>query len=170
MQNNKGFTLVEVLIATVVLAIGLIGLWTLQLTAITSNTRSYIDTAALFNGSEHVEIWMNHGYSNMDLTDTGAMNGTNQDNNKDGVDDDGGNFGLNDFPGCGTINPSLVPGCTDGPADHTLPPGPDGTVVHWNVAINYPLPFTKTIRVHILRPMAGSVPITIEYIKKRKGV
>lgn len=173
LKNENGFTLVETLVATVVLGIGLVGLWTMQIAAVDSNSKSYFDTNAIFDGTEQIEVWMSRLYSHMDLTDTDG-NGTNQDTNMDGVDDTitggetgtfNGNFGLNNFPGCNQINPTLVPGCTSQAADHTQT-APDGTVIYWNVADDYPVLYTKTIRIHMLRPMAGNNPITFEYIKE----
>ncbi len=173
--NEKGFTLIEVLVATVVLSIGLLGLWSMQIAATNSNSRSYFDTTAIFDGTEQIEIWMGRLYNHMDLVDT-DNDGTNRDNNGDGLDDNVNcgpganqncNYGLNDVPGCNQINPTLLPGCTDTPntADKTIT-APDGTLIYWNVAIDYPVEYTKTIRIHMLRPMAGNNPITFEYIKE----
>ena len=163
METNRGFTLIEVLVAMVVLGVGLLGMWKMQIGAVQGNSKSYFDTRAMFDGTNEIEIWMGRKYNHLDLTDSNN-NGTNQDANWDGVDDNGGNYGLNDFPGCNQVPASLLPGCTNQPADHTLTE-PDGTVIYWNVAIDYPVEYTKTVRVHIIRPMAGNTPISLEYIK-----
>ncbi|HID69338.1 MAG TPA: prepilin-type N-terminal cleavage/methylation domain-containing protein [Desulfobacterales bacterium] len=173
LRNENAFTLIETLMATVVLGIGIVGLWAMQITAVDSNSKSYFDTTAIFDGTEQIEIWMGRKYKHSDLVDTDG-NGTNQDSNWDGLDDVqiggenpllSGNYGLNNYPGCSQVNQTLVPGCTDQAADHTLT-APDGTIIYWNVAMDYPVEYTKTIRIHMIRPMAGNNPITFEYIKE----
>ncbi len=185
LMNERGFTLIETMVASVVLGIGLVGLWTMQIASIDSNSKSYVDATAIFDGTEQVEIWMGRLYSHMDLTDTNG-NGTNRDNDFNGIDDTqiasvapnnyrvnnwvennlaSANYGLNDYPGCSQVNQSLVPGCTDQAADHTLTTT-DGTVIYWNVAIDYPVEYTKTTRIHMLRPLEGFNPITFDYIKE----
>lgn len=172
MKNTNGFTLIEVLVAIVVLGLGIGALWIMQVGAIDANTKSNFDTVALFQGSEQLESWIISTYDHMDLRDTDG-DGTGQDSDGNGVDDAGNQFGLDDYPGCRQVSASLLPGCNGGnqTADGTATLGEGDITIFWNVAMDYPVEYTKTIRVHILRPSgirqkAGNAPMIIEYVKE----
>lgn len=64
LQNKKGFTLIEVLIATLVLAIGLLSLATLAGTVIRGNSFSNKMTTATTLAQEKLEDIQRQGYSN----------------------------------------------------------------------------------------------------------
>ncbi len=165
-QNNNGMTLIEVLVAIVVLGIGVIGVMTMTSRATLDNTRSSILSNQVGEASEQIETFAGVPYDHFDLNDDDG-DGTGQDANNDGTDDNFGDFGLNDFPGCNTVlqNRGNVWGCTPGAADGTATRG-DYTI-HWNVAINYPINLTKTIRFFVFHPNKPNQPVILEYIKSQ---
>ena len=161
--SNNGFTLIEVICAIAILTVGILSLYSLQISSINTNSSANTITAASTWASDRVEILINRPYSCNpfstnchDLDDTNG-NGTGQDTNFDGRDDVGPdfNFGLND--------------ATTATADHSVT-SPDGRyTILWNVAVDTPLPNTKTIRVIVTssdRGVIKSVPLT--YIKSDK--
>jgi type IV pilus assembly protein PilV len=58
-KRNEGFTLIEVMIALVILAVGLLGLTALQLTAIKSNAFSSEMTWATMRAQQQAEVLKN---------------------------------------------------------------------------------------------------------------
>ena len=67
-KRGEGFTLIEVMIALVILAVGLLGLTALQLTAIKSNAFSSEMTYATMLAQQHAEVLKNRAYTDGDLT------------------------------------------------------------------------------------------------------
>ncbi len=178
-HNNQGFTLIEVLVAIVVLTIGILSLYSMQVSAINTNTTASNMTTGSNWASNTIETLLNNPYDN--LKDVNG-DGTNQDTNNDGIDESGGNsinytggvidnaggnFGLNDgliYNAAGLligVNPAL--------ADHRAT-SPDGRyTILWNVAVDTPVPHSKTIRVIVTsqdRGVTKTVPMT--YIKADK--
>lgn len=160
MKNSNGFSLIEVMVAIVILSIGILSLFAMQTTAIQTNgTASSISIASSWV-TDRIEILVNRPYdcvSNLpgchDLDDDDG-DGTNKDANLDGIDDSGGNFGLDDV--------------TAASADGRFT-SPDGRYqLFWNVAVDVPVPDSKTIRVIAVtqdRNTARTVPMT--YIKAK---
>ena len=145
-KNQSGFTLVELLIALVIFAVGILGVATMQITAIQGNSKGRQISEASNDGADRFEGFMSLSYDAADLLDTDG-DGTDQDlldgesnTVPDGIDDDGGNYGLDDL-----ANPD---GADDRDGDGT-------NDIFWNVATNYPLVNTKTIKVFIDPPGAG---------------
>lgn len=66
-EKNGGFTLLEVMIALVVLAVGLLGLAALQLVSVKSNAFSSEMTYATMIAQQHAEILKNLPYTDADL-------------------------------------------------------------------------------------------------------
>ena len=128
--KEEGYTLVEILVAITVLAIGLMAVATMQVTAIKTNTIASGMSQGLSLAQAKMEELMNLPYITLISADDG--DGTNQDANGDGVDDDGGNFGLDD---------------TGDGADGSSPPLDGNYRVFWNVAVNVPVTNSSTIRV-----------------------
>ena len=132
-KSQNGFTLIEALVAMVVLTIGILSIYSMQIFAINSNSKASHVTIASNWAAERVEQITSTPYD--DLLDIDG-DGTNQDANAPaGLDDDGGNFGLDD----------LTQATADGQAVST-----EGDyTVFWNVAVDVPVAGTKTIRIYI---------------------
>ena len=62
-QENKGFTLIEALIAMFVLAIGILGLYTMQITAIKGNSSANNMTRSAVSANDTVEQLMGLSYN-----------------------------------------------------------------------------------------------------------
>lgn len=67
-RKNEGFTLLEVMIALVILSVGLLGLAALQLVAVKSNAFSSEMTYATMLAQQHAEILKSRAYTDADLT------------------------------------------------------------------------------------------------------
>ena len=139
-QSQQGFTILEIMIAMAIFAIGILGVAQMQIQAINANAYSRLSTEAVTFAQGQVEQLLVLPYGHADLADTnqnGASNGTNQDLNNDGIDDNGGDFGL------GSIGAA---------ADHTLsstPPTPTDCTYNfsWNIATDEPETDCKRIRM-----------------------
>jgi len=135
--NEDGFTLIEALVAMVVLTIGILSIYSMQISAIQGNSKASHVTIASNWAAERIEQIMSTPYD--DLLDTDG-DGTGQDTVAPfGIDDNVGNFGLDDtLAADGTV-------AADG---QTTSPEGDYTVF-WNVSFDYPVTGVKTIRIHI---------------------
>ena len=148
--KQEGYTLVEILIAIAILAFGLLAVATMQVTAIKTNAIASGISQGLTLGQAKVEELMNLSYSHADLNDDGGgvSNGTDQDADDDGIDDDEGNFGLDDT--------------TD--AD-----GSDANgryTIYWNIAVGEPVTGSKTIRVIVTWTEKGrNKSIKLDFVK-----
>jgi len=138
-NDEKGFTLVEILIAIVVLAIGVLAMGQMQIASIRGNSIANTLTEATTLAQDRMENLIELSYNDNGLSDT-DNDGTNQDANNDGVDDNGGNFGLDDTP---------LDNTSPAAADHPDPNNPIGGVysIFWNIALDHPINNTKEIRV-----------------------
>ncbi len=128
--NNQGFSLIEVMIAIVILAIGIFSLNSMQIVSIKGNSKANLITNATNFAGDRIEQLMQMDYD--DLVDLDDDDGTGQDPDGNGVDESGGNFGLDDT--------------TEATAD-----GHETTGVFtlfWNVAVDHPVPDSTTIRVY----------------------
>ena len=67
LQRDEGFTLLEVMIALVILSVGLLGLAALQLVAIKSNAFSSEMTYATMLAQQHAEILKSRAFTDSDL-------------------------------------------------------------------------------------------------------
>jgi type IV pilus assembly protein PilV len=136
-NNSRGFTLMEVLIALAIFAIGILGVAKMQLSAISGNSSSRGWTEAATIGQQQMEILMSLPYDDPLLLDT-QNDGTNQDTNNDGEDNDGGNFGL----------------------DETTTPDHSATIntvynLFWNIAVDEPVTDAKKIRMIVQWKSSG---------------
>jgi type IV pilus modification protein PilV len=150
--DNNGFTLLESLIAMVILSIGILSLYSMQITSIQQNARASNITIASSWGAEKIEEIVNIPYK--DLLDRDG-DGTNQDSDHNGKDEkDGGNFGLDDIT------------TTSRPDGRQDSPGGNYTIF-WNVAVDHPITGSKTIRVHVVdnnKKMKNV--LSLQYIKQ----
>jgi len=131
--KQKGYTLLEVLIALGLLGFGLLAVSTMQVTAIKTNARASSMSQGTTLAQAKAEELMNLPYSALIALDRdGDRDGTDQDADNDGVDDDGGNFGLDDTG--------------DGADDSEL--NVNGRYsIYWNVAVNEPAANSARVRV-----------------------
>lgn len=136
-NQQKGFTLIEVLIAMTLLVIGILAVASMQIISLGGNSNAIRVTEASTWAGDKVETLMARPYSHADLVDT----------NGNGV------AGLNDTDVVGSL--------ADGGPEVN-----DGFTVFWNVADNTPVTDCKTIRVIVRRSDKGvSKTVSFDYMK-----
>ena len=150
--QEKGYTLVEILIAIAILAFGLMAVATMQVTAIKTNAIASGISQGITLGQAKVEELMNLSYSV--LIDTTG----------DGTDEDNG-FGLNN-----TVDPADE--CNNDPvSDGFWPNSPSWDCnasyrVFWNIAVDEPVTSSKTIRVIVTWTEKGrNKRIKLDFVK-----
>ncbi len=134
LKNTKGFTLIELLIALVIFAVGILGLATMQTTAIKGNSKGRQISEASNVAADRIETFLSLDYDDPLLDDDNGTHGLD-DNlaNSDGQYDSDGD-GVND--------------------------------VFWNVAFDYPVPDTKTIKIFV-DPPGNRSKVVMEIIKAK---
>ncbi len=151
-REAQGFTLIEVMIAMVVLVIGIMTLFTMQISSMHGNMRANLLTNAATLNAGKVEGLIGFDYDDLkvcnsydsnnvcdgytELTDADG-DGTKQDTNKDGVDDSNNNFGLDDTDQ------------NNATADWSGTSADGQYQIFINVAVDVPAPNLKTIYVHV---------------------
>ena len=150
-RKDYGFTLIEVMIAIVVLVIGILAIYSMQVQSIKVNYMSSRMTTASTLNSSMAERFLGMKFSDNTLKDNDG-DGTGQDGDHDGIDDDGGDFGLDD--------------ATNATADGTSTTSDNNYTIYWNVAVDIPMPNLKTVRI-IIRDNKNVLrqPIVFTYIK-----
>jgi type IV pilus assembly protein PilV len=137
-NRQKGFTLIEVLIAMTLLVIGILAVASMQIVSLGGNSLAIRVTEASTRAEARIESLMALPYDDAEL------------------DDDNGNgaAGLNDTNTAGSL--------ADGGPD---PQG--GFTVYWNVADDTPLTGNKTIRVIVVRTDIGGFlkTLAVDYVK-----
>jgi len=118
-QNEKGFTLLEVIVAISILTIGLLAVASMQVSAIKGNTLAFGITEATSWASDQIEKLIVLPYDHADLQDT----------------DGDGASGLEDASEATDDNPN------------TPPPTHGKYKVYWNVAVDDTADGTKTVNV-----------------------
>jgi len=165
-MNNKlkqaGFTLVEVMIAIVIFAVGMLAVTSLQLKNIQGNSFANDMSQAMTLAQNKIEESMTLGFNDLNILDQDG-DGTNQDANNDGIDDNGGEFGLYDpFPVPGVF--PQTPNLGARPPDYRQVNG--AYTVCWNVAVNCSGKNTKTIKVIVYWSKGGKwKSVSLEYVK-----
>jgi len=138
-MDNKGFTLIEVVIALGVLAIGIIAMFSMQTLGIKGNSSANRITETANWAADKMEEIISKKYNDPDLIDRNN-NGTKQDLDKNGVDDSGGgSFGLDD-----TFTGTVVD------ADHNAATADGKYNVYWNVAVDHPARGVKTVQINVV--------------------
>lgn len=167
LQNCRGFSLLEILFGMTVFMIGMLGVIALNISSLKSNTFSGNMSEAVIIAGDTIEELMTLDFDHAFLDDTDG-DGTGEDllpdlpgqRDGDGVDDDGGNFGLDD---------------TGADADNSTPGvGKNGIyTVYWNVAVDEPLPEkTKTVTVIVewaIKDVKRQVKINNVVLMKKEG-
>jgi len=120
-HNEKGFTLLEVIVAISVLTIGLLGVASMQVSAIKGNTLAFGITEATSWASDQTEKLIVLPYDHADLQDTDGDGASGLENASEATDD----------------NPN--------------PPPTHGKYkVYWNVAVDDTADGTKTVNVIVI--------------------
>ena len=153
---EQGFTLIEIMIAITVFAIGILAVGKMQIAAIQGNSRANHLTEAATIAQSKIEELISLNYNDPLLAD-GDLDGTNQDSNDDGIDDGGNDFGLNDN--------------TVGNADGTDQYQAVGNLqynIFWNIAPDEPTTDTKIVRVIVTWSHGGLTRnVSLEAVKVR---
>ncbi len=137
-DDQEGFTLLEVLGAILIFALGIMALYRVQIGSINSNAFSNDLSQATKLAEDKIDYLMSLGLENALLADTNG-DGTGQDANGNGIDDDNegtSTDGITDF-GLGMQ--------TADTADNKETQG--RFTILWNVALDQPMPGSRTIRV-----------------------
>lgn len=148
-DNQSGFTILEVMIAIVILTIGILSVNVMQLSSIRGNHTANILTSETGWTSSIIEWILNSPYhTDSNGLDNADSNGSDDDG--DGVIDETDESYIDD--GFGTNNG--LAGLDDGRLNGNTPDGSllsmDGNyTIYWNVAVNYPQPGMKTIRAFV---------------------
>lgn len=153
LSTERGFTLLEVLIAMVILAVGILATSKLQLSFMQSNAKARFITEGSAVAQARIEELMNLPYADAQLADIDG-DGTGQPMNPDGSDQNGGNFGLDD--------------ATDATADHSLAVTPSANHektynVLWNVAVDVPSANMKTVKLFVQWTDEKNVSRQVDY-------
>jgi type IV pilus modification protein PilV len=137
--EQSGFTLIEAMVAMLILTIGILSLYTMQVSAIQGNSTASQITLAATSGANQLEDIFAMDYDALVDTDGDSAGGLYDTNNP-----------LN-----------LANGNADGNATT-----PDGYTIYWNVATDLPMPFTKRVVVSVVRSDRGTLKnVQFEYIK-----
>lgn len=146
-RNQKGFSILEVLIGTTVFTVGMLAIVSLQLSSIKGGAFSGEMTEALALGANKLEELLSAPYDpaddlpNQRLTDQDG-DGTNKDLAGDGQDASNNNFGLDDRD-CGPAD-----ACAKKADGILLNQGRNGLyTVYWNVAFDEPYVDCKIVKV-----------------------
>jgi len=142
-SSDSGFTLIEALVALVVLTIGILTLYTMQAASVRGNNKAGQITAATVMAADLMEQISGLRYDDAQLTDR-LNDGADQDSNGNGIDDDD-----EGMPGDGISNFGLDRNSA-ATADHTVTDLP-GFTMYYNVAVNQPMENMKTIRMIVVR-------------------
>jgi prepilin-type N-terminal cleavage/methylation domain-containing protein len=142
-NTQSGFTLIEVLLAIVIFSFGILALASMQMTSLQGDDRANIGSEATTIAGDKLEELMTMAYADPALLDTDG-DGTNQDTAPDdGVDDNGGNFGLQDV-----VRPDVGGGAAVTADYFEIPTGTQGNyTVLWNVAVDEPVQNSKRITI-----------------------
>jgi prepilin-type N-terminal cleavage/methylation domain-containing protein len=138
-SNAAGFTLLEVLIALVVLAVGILGVATMQISSIQGNSKGRQISEATSLASALMEDLLAREYNNACLIDRNADEDAGLDNG----------WAARDLP-----DPDAAGPCPDVPV-----PVPQRYNLFWNIAEDWPDDGTKTIRIFVEGPQIQTFSI-----------
>ncbi len=143
--SDKGFTLIEVVVALGVLSLGIISLFLMNSMIIRGNAGANTVSESTTWASDRLErlVSMPYDSHNNGIDDDGDNAVDAADPSEDFTDGPGTNNGaggLGDVPAKNIGDPTLL-------ADHFIVSADGLYTVYWNVAENYPDPNMKTISV-----------------------
>ena len=138
-KSNSAFTLLEVLIALVILAVGILGIASMQISAIRGNSHGRQISEATSTASALMEDLLAREYNNACLSDR----------NTDGDAGLGNGWAARDLP-----DPDAA-----GPCPNVPVPVPQGYNLFWNIAEDWPDARTKTIRIFVEGPQIQTFSI-----------
>ncbi len=141
--SNKGFTLIEVVVALGVLSLGIISLFLMNSMIVRGNAGANTVSESTTWASDRLEKLMAMPYDshNNGIDDDGDTNIDDPSEDfTDGPGTNNGAGGLGDVPAKRATDPTLL-------ADHFIVSADALYTVYWNVAENYPDPNMKTISV-----------------------
>lgn len=141
-NRQKGFTIIEVVIAMFVLMVGVLGTVIMQDAFIKGNSTAIHLTGDTNSASDQMETLMGFSYGDDELSDANNTPAANE-----------GVTGLN--------NTDVVGSEADGYEDQ------GDREVFWNVANDYPIFGAKTIRVVVRRKDGVHKDVVIDFIKMR---
>ena len=151
-RNQRGFTILEVLIAIVILGVAMFALSKLQTASIGSNYNSRRTSIATILAQDKMEELMNLSYTDSQLTDTENNWGNNEfdwSRDKDHDNSDGPSGAANPIDENGN---SLAEGSAG------------GYNRYWNVVDNVPTTNMKTIAVRIEWTDKSTHSVTIDTV------
>jgi prepilin-type N-terminal cleavage/methylation domain-containing protein len=155
-MNERGFTLIEALVALGVLTIGILTMYTMQTASVRGNFRaSQISTASAW-AMDRMEQFNGLDYDDTLLEDL-RNDGTGQDGNGNGIDDDDEGTAVDGIANFGLDQKTAAT------ADKTVT-DLDGYTMYYNIAVDQPLENMKTIRVIIVRD-TDQQPLVFDYYK-----
>lgn len=131
-NNNAGYSLLEVLIALAILAVGILGVATMQVSAIQGNSKGRQVSEATRVAEGLMEVLLARPYADACLQDVSG----------DGASGLGNDWANRDLP-----NPDPGQPCNAVPSVV-----PKGYRLFWNIAENVPEARSKTIRVFVEGP------------------
>ncbi len=159
MRTEKGFSLVEVMIAIAVLGIGMLGVISMQTNSTSGNSLARTITKASTFSAEQLETLIALPYNDANLQDT----------NGDGV------AGINrPYPSLPLQAGQVIPDPNFRVASNLAGLAPDFQLISpdgeyticWNVIVNSPLPNTTTIRVIVINTGRGAQRVvSMDFIK-----
>lgn len=157
LQNEQGFTLIEIVIALGVLAFGILSLMLLQTSGVRGNTTADITTVATNGASDQIEKILGLPYEDSLLEATASRtpltSGTSSWGKKT---EDWACTDTDVFTGTGTE------------VDHCIVN--DDYSVFWTISTGdtgrgYPIPNTKTVQMFVKQTTNVTEPIVFEYVK-----
>ncbi len=132
-----GFTIIEVMIAMLVFAIGILGVVTMQTSSVSGNAKARYISEATNYAADRVEILLDTNYSAI-------------------VDGAGTNPGLN-----GLDDGGITPATT---ADYYTTSTDGLYKIYWNVVSNLPTSNSKTIKIIVTNRLLQA-PVTITFVR-----
>lgn len=164
---DRGFGLVEVMVAIVVLGLSVVGIISMNTASVGGNAAASITTQGVNIATRHIETLMTLDNGHPWIQDTNSNGGTDRDGNANWIDDD------DEDPLPATPNEDDVNNygldATAGAADNTFVTDDNEFDIFWNVATNRPVPNVDTIRV-IVRPRKGILnrrTVTVDFLRPR---